>query len=373
MNPQTALYHDEWCYWHTTGEHVLFMPVGGWLQPGMGIGHPESPESKRRIKALLDVSGLTAKLGQQSASPATIEDLLRVHGADYLRKLKEMSDAGGGNGGLDAPFGKGSYEIACLSAGLAKRAVEDVLTGRYRNAYALSRPPGHHCLPNQGMGFCLLANIAIAIEAAKANHGVEKVAVVDWDVHHGNGTQAIFYERDDVLTISLHQENSYPPKSGPVSERGAGKGVGYNLNIPLLPGSGHAAYLYAMQHLVLPTLQRYQPDLIIIASGLDANRFDPLSRMQLYSESYRQMTQLMMAAADELCHGRLVVIHEGGYAASYVPFCGLAIVETLAGERTEVVDPFLKVIQNSQSNARFEALQRELIDEMAEFLQGAVV
>lgn len=125
-----------------------------------------------------------------------------------------------------------------------------------------------------------------------------------------------------------------------------------------------------MQQIVLPTLQRYQPDLIIIASGLDANRFDPLSRMQLHSDSYRQMTHLMMAAADELCDSRLVVIHEGGYAASYVPFCGLAIVEALSGERTKVVDPFLKAIQNGQPNARFEAFQREIIDEMAAFLHS---
>jgi len=194
---------------------------------------------------------------------------------------RAKSAAGGGQAGADAPFGQGSYEIACLAAGLAMRAVEDVLTGQQQNGYVLGRPPGHHCLPDQGMGFCMLANIAIAIEAAKTKHGVEKVAVVDWDVHHGNGTQHIFYDRADVLTLSLHQENCFPADSGPFHERGEGVGEGYNVNIPLLPGSGHDAYLYALEKIVLPQLRTHQPDLIIVASGLDANGYDPLARMQL--------------------------------------------------------------------------------------------
>ncbi|MEM7127422.1 MAG: class II histone deacetylase [Chloroflexota bacterium] len=365
MIKKTALYFDERCLWHTTGEHVFIMPVGGWLQPLAGNGHPESPESKRRIKALIDVSGLTAQLNVHSAEPVTVDDILRVHTKAYIEELKDKSDSGGGYAGFDAPFGKGSYEIACLSAGLAKSAVDQVLTGRSQNAFSLGRPPGHHCLSDQGMGFCLLANIAIAVEAAKANHGVEKVAVVDWDVHHGNGTQSLFYNRADVLTISLHQENCFPADSGSVNERGAGAGEGYNLNIPLLPGSGHDAYLYAFDRLVLPTLQAYKPDLIVVASGLDANKFDPLSRMQLHSDSYRELTHRILSASDDLCNRRLVVIHEGGYSESYVPFCGLAVVEALSGYRTEVTDPFLKAATASQPNKRFAEFQRQLLDEMA--------
>jgi len=354
MKNQTALYFDERCLWHTTGEHVSFMPVGGWIQPLSSNSHPESPDSKRRIKTLMDVSGLTAHLDVESAEPATLDDLLRVHDAAYLNMLKEKSAAGGGQAGADAPFGQGSYEIACLAAGLAMRAVEDVLTGQQQNGYVLGRPPGHHCLPDQGMGFCMLANIAIAIEAAKTKHGVEKVAVVDWDVHHGNGTQHIFYDRADVLTLSLHQENCFPADSGPFHERGEGVGEGY----------GHDAYLYALEKIVLPQLRTHQPDLIIVASGLDANGYDPLARMQLHSDSYRAMTELMQNAANELCGDRLVMVHEGGYSESYVPFCGLAIVETLAGHATSVRDPFLPAIRSSQPNSRFVAFQRQLLDEM---------
>lgn len=366
MTNKTALYFDERCLWHTTGEHVATMPVGNWIQPSANLGHPESPESKRRIKSLLDVSGLTAQLDQKSADKAPEEDLLRVHEQAYLKKLDGLSQVWGGMAGFSAPFGRGSYEIARLSAGLAKRAVDDVLKGQNPNAYTLSRPPGHHCLRHEGMGFCLLANIAVAIEAAIANHALHKVAVVDWDVHHGNGTQSIFYDRPDVLTISLHQENCFPQDSGAVNERGGEAGEGYNINIPLLPGSGHAAYLYTLERIVIPALESYQPELIVVASGLDGNGFDPLARMQLHSESYRAMTERLVKVANQLCGGRLAVIHEGGYSESYVPFCGLAVVEALSGYRTEVADPFLPAVSGHQPNPRFEAFQNGLIDEIAE-------
>jgi acetoin utilization deacetylase AcuC-like enzyme len=368
MDHTTAFYHDERCLWHTTGEAVLVMPVGGWLQPPAGGGHAESPETKRRFKALLDVSGLGARVAQHSAPEATEEDLLRVHGREYLERFKSASDAGGGEEGLFAPFGPGSYEIAKLSAGLAKRAVSDVLSGAFRNAYSLSRPPGHHCLPDGAMGFCLLANIPIAIEAAKAEHGLEKVAVLDWDVHHGNGTQAIFYDRPDVLTISIHQDNCFPPGSGGAEERGAGAGGGYNVNVPLPPGSGHETYLHAVRRVAVPALERFEPDLVVIASGLDANAADPLARQMLYGDSYREMTRLVMEAAEGLCDGRLVAVHEGGYAESTVPFCGLAVVETLSGVRTAVEDPFEELFAAQQPGERMLHFQRHLIDEMAEVL-----
>jgi acetoin utilization deacetylase AcuC-like enzyme len=362
MDKKTAFLHDELCFWHTTSGNV----GGGWTQPPTGASNSESPESKRRIKALLDVSGLADKLDGRSAAPATKDDLQRIHHPAYLEQFKTLSDIGGGVLGDLASFGRGSYEIACLSAGLAKQAVADVLTGRNKNAFSLSRPPGHHCLPDRGLGFCLLANIPIAIEAAKVNFGIDKVAVVDWDVHHGNGTQTIFYNRSDVLTISLHQENCFPQGSGSTQERGEGQGEGYNYNIPLLPGGGHDVYLYAMEHLVLPALRRYKPDLIIIASGLDANSIDPLGRMLLYSDSYREMTRMMKGVADELCESRLVVVHEGGYSEFYVPFCGLALMEALSDEKTEVEDPLIATTKMQQPEARFNALQKKILDEMAE-------
>jgi acetoin utilization deacetylase AcuC-like enzyme len=365
----TAFYHDERCLWHSTGEAVLFLPVGGWLQPLAGGGHPESPESKRRFKSLMDVSGLSERISLHSAPPATERDLLRVHPASYLERFRELSAGRGGEIGPEALFSHGGFEIATLSAGLAKRAVADVVTGRHRNAYALSRPPGHHCLPDEGMGFCLLANIAIAIESAKAEHGLGRVAVLDWDVHHGNGTQAVYYERDDVLTISIHQENCFPVDSGGTEERGSGTGTGYNMNIPLPPGSGHETYLAAMRDIVLPALRDFTPDLIVVASGLDANIVDPLARQLLYADSFRQMTAMVMEVADKVCEGRVVAVHEGGYAESEVPFCGLAVVETLSGIRTEVVDPFEEVFVAQQPSDRTIAHQLAIVGEIAEELR----
>lgn len=358
MARRTGFFFDERCFWHSGGLHSLIVPVGGWVQPPSAAGHAESPESKRRLKSLMDVSGLSQQLHLASAPAASYEELLRVHPAHYLERFKAMSDAGHGELGEEAPVGPGSYEIACLSAGLAIEAVAAVLRGELDNAYALSRPPGHHCLPDQGMGFCYLANIAIAVEAAKARFGIERVAVLDWDVHHGNGTQAIFYERDDVLTLSLHQANCFPTDSGFIEERGRGAGLGYNLNVPLYPGSGHAAYLYAMEHLIVPKLTAFKPQLIIVACGYDASAVDPLARMQLHSESFRALTERLLQAAQQLCEGRLVMVHEGGYAESYVPFCGHALIEALADVRTEVRDPFLEMIVAQQPDAAFQAFQQ---------------
>jgi len=197
----TGFYTDERCFWHSVGLQALFLPVGGWVQPPSGAAGADTPDSKRRLLSLVQASGLIEKLAVASAPPVTREDMLRVHTSDYFERFKATSDAGGGDLGGFAPFSRGGYEIAALSAGLAKAVRHDVLSGRHANAYALCRPAGHHCLPGGSMGFCLLCNIPIALEAARAKYGPLRIAVVDWDVHHGNGTQAVYYDRDDTLTI----------------------------------------------------------------------------------------------------------------------------------------------------------------------------
>lgn len=360
----TGLCFDERTLWHTAGQHALVMPVGGWVQPPSGASHAESPETKRRFKSLMDVSGLTAKLDCVSAEPASLDEMLAIHDRSYLAEFERLSKDNGGELGFVAPFGKGSYDYAALSAGLARHAVDQVLTGKWKNAYSISRPPGHHCLAHQSMGFCFLANIPIAIEAARRRHGLGKVAVVDWDVHHGNGTQSIYYERADTLTISLHQYACFPPGQGMADERGTGRGEGANINVPMLPGGGHKAYLAAIEMIVQPALARFKPDLIVIASGLDANGFDPLSRMQAHSETFRAMTKMLMQSAETLCGGRLVAVHEGGYSEAVVPFCGHAVVEELSGHRTEVVDPFLPLLLGQQPPEEFDALEMQRLGAM---------
>ncbi len=362
---QTHYYTDERTFWHCTGVQSLFIPIGGWMEPPSGSYGADTPASKRRIINLIRASGLDQHLSVRSAEPAGREDLLRVHPASYLDEFKALSDANGGELGTFAPFSKGAYEIAGVSAGLAIAALEAVVSGEAANAYALCRPAGHHCLANEPMGFCLLANIPIAIEAVKGRHGVGKVAVVDWDVHHGNGTQSIYYGRGDVLTISLHQDRCFPAGYSGAEDRGEGAGTGCNLNIPLPAGSGHDCYLHAMERLVMPALEAHRPELIVVASGLDANGLDPLARQLLHSDSYRAMTRMMMDAASQLCEGRLALVHEGGYAEAYVPFCGQAIVEALSGVNAIVEDPALGFIGAQQPDERALNFQKAWVDDLA--------
>ena len=366
----TGFFWDERCFWHAGGNYAFMLPIGGLVQPMATGGLPENPETKRRLKNLMDVTGLSRELDLRSAPEASREDLLRVHPASYLDEFKRLSDTGGGELGRRTPFAAGGYEIAALSAGLSVTAVEAVQTGQMQNAYALSRPPGHHCLPDFPNGFCLLANIAVAIEAAKARHGLGRVAVIDWDVHHGNGTEAIFYDRSDVLTISLHQEGNYPLDSGEIEARGQGDGLGYNMNVPLPAGAGHTAYLACMDEIVIPALDRFQPEMIIVACGYDASAVDPLARMQATADTYRQMTLRVKAAAERLCGGKLVLVHEGGYSEAYVPFCGHATIAALCGSTITAPDPFEEPFRVRQPSARFDGFLREVIRDAAAQLLG---
>ena len=359
----TGFFADERCFWHGGGNYAFTMPAGGLVQPGGGL--PENPETKRRLKNLLEVTGLIGALEVRSAEAASHAALLRVHPESYLKRFKEMSDRGGGEIGLRAPFGAGGYEIAALSAGLVMAALDAVLAGKLSNAYALARPPGHHCLPDFPNGFCLLANIAIAVEAALAEKRAGRVAVIDWDVHHGNGTEAIFYHRADVLTISLHQERNYPLDSGGAEARGEGAGLGYNMNVPLPPGTGHAGYIEAMERLVLPALTRFQPDAIVVACGYDAAAIDPLGRMLASAETFRAMTALVKSAAETLCGGRLVLAHEGGYSEVYVPFCGHAAIAELAASAITAPDPFAETFAARQPGPASQAFVSGLIADLA--------
>lgn len=357
---RTAFLSDEKCFWHAGGNYAMLAPVGGHVQPMVSGGLPEAPETKRRLKNLIDVTGLSKELSMITAPPATMSDLLRVHPQAYLTNFKELSDNNGGELGLRTPFGAGGFEIASLSAGLVVAAVEKVLTGEYVNAYALSRPPGHHCLPDWPNGFCLLANVAIAIEVAIAKGLASKIAVVDWDVHHGNGTEAIFYDRADVLTISIHQERCYPLDTGNIESTGKGDGLGVNMNIPLPPGCGDFAYTETIKKLVIPKLRQFEPDLVVVACGFDAANYDPLSRMMCTKETFRTMTRQLM----EFTGGKLVAAHEGGYSEMYVPFCGHAMLEQMCGSSITASDPVTERAVGQQPNERVCQFHTALIDDM---------
>jgi acetoin utilization deacetylase AcuC-like enzyme len=361
----TGLVWHERMMWHDTGSGAAELPSGGWLEPHV---HVESPDTKRRLKNLLDATGLTDGLTLLRARPATVEELCRVHDRAHVDRVAALSAGRGGDAGSEAPFGNGSYEIALLAAGGVIGAVDATLEGAVDNAYALVRPPGHHAVPEQGMGFCLFANVAVAVRHAQETRSVGRVAVVDWDVHHGNGTQAIFWDDPSVLAISLHQDGLYPLRSGTLDETGGGQGQGATLNVPLPAGSGRGAYLAALDRVVVPALERFRPELIVIACGFDAGALDPLGRMLLSASAFGEMTGRLLDAAARLCAGRLIAAHEGGYSAGHVPFCGLAVIEKLSGLSAGIEDPFAYLDQ--VAGQELQPHQREAVEASARLVEG---
>src|SRR5438270_2238099 len=327
--------------WHDTGTGAWVMPASLTVQP---LAHIESAEGKRRIRNLVEVSGLMDQLVQLKPRPATEDEILRLHTKEYVERIKKLSAEAGGEAGEETPFGRGSYEIALLAAGGCITAVDSVLDGKVDNAYALVRPPGHHAERDQGRGFCIFGNTALAAMHARQARGLSRVAIVDWDVHHGNGTEHAFYEDPSVLTISIHQDNNFPAHSGAITDVRSGAGEGANINVPLPAGSGVGAYVATLERVVAPALRAFRPELVLVASGLDASAMDPLASMMMTSEGYRALTRIMLAAAGEVCGGRLVACHEGGYSPAYVPYCGLAIMEEMAGVRTGLEDPLLGLL-----------------------------
>lgn len=351
------VWHERYM-WHDNGSAVVGIPSAGRLQPDT---HVENAETKRRLKNLLDGYGITPQLLALEAEPVEMETLSRVHTREHIERVRALSAGAGGDSGEFAIAGPGSYEIALLSAGGVLRAMRAVLDGECDNAYALCRPPGHHAEPNRSMGFCLFNNTAVAIEQLRAEGKVRRVAVVDWDVHHGNGTEEAFIENPDVLTISLHQDGLYPCNRGG-SEVIGGKGAeGCNLNVPLPAGCGRGAYQYAFEQLVIPALQTFRPELIVINCGYDASGFDPMGRMALSSASFAWMAEQLLEQARELCGGRLVAVHEGGYSAAYVPFCGAAVIQVLSGIQPAIEDPLMEVLEWQPAQA-LSADQRSCID-----------
>ncbi len=337
-SPSTGFVVDERCFWHDPGNYALMLKPGGFIEPYNR--HIENADPKRRFHNLLNVSGLLGQLSAITAREATAQELLSLHTAEHVAHVAAVAQAGGGELGVGAPISSNGYDLARLSAGCALAAVDAVMQGTVQHAYALTRPPGHHAEPGRSMGFCVFSNAALAAQRAVSVHGLQRVAIVDWDVHYGNGTQACFEQRRDVLAISIHQQAGYLQVSGEADEIGSGAGAGYSLNIALPPGCGDGAYHEAFDRIVLPALEAYRPQLIIVPCGYDAGRFDPLGRMLLDDISFRWMTRAVMDVAARHAQGRLVFTHEGGYCPVSVPFFGLAVVEELSGLTTEVICPF---------------------------------
>jgi acetoin utilization deacetylase AcuC-like enzyme len=270
-------------------------------------GHPERPDRLHRLLEHLAGAGILGMLHRIPARTAQIEDLEAVHSRDYIDWVRRSCETGGGmlDGG-DTYASPASYDVACLAAGSVTGAIDAVLGGAVRAAFCAIRPPGHHAERDQAMGFCLFNNAAVGARYAQRRHGVGRVAILDWDVHHGNGTQHLFEDDSSVLYISLHQYPFYPG-TGAAAERGRGEGEGLTINIPLPAGTGEDEYRSAFVERVVPALREYAPGLLIISAGFDAHRDDPLADMRLTDTSYRELTLLVAGIAP------LVSVLEGGY------------------------------------------------------------
>lgn len=260
MQTRTGFAWDERFMWHNTGKGGGLIEAGGWIEP---YEHNEHPDAKRRIKNLMDASELTERLIPIKSRQATEAELGYFHDSKYIAHIREGSKGVGGIAGPFAPFGTDSFEIASRAAGALMETVDHVLDGRVDNAYALLRPPGHHAMPDMGIGGCIFNNIVIAAHHARRVRQVPRVAILDYDVHQGNGAQHAFYSDPSVLTISVHQRGWYALK-GEISERGEGAGEGTNINVPLPGGSGDGAYIATFERVVIPALRQFKPDLIQI-------------------------------------------------------------------------------------------------------------
>jgi acetoin utilization deacetylase AcuC-like enzyme len=291
-------------------------------------GHPERPE---RILAIERELESRQWLGYERAeAPAVTRAVLEaVHPPDYVDAIAALSERGGGMLDADTVASRGSFEAALHAAGGAVRAVDALLGEEATTAFCAMRPPGHHAEPARAMGFCLFNNVAIAARHALDGHEAERVLVLDWDVHHGNGTNDIFYTSAQVLYTSIHQSPLYPG-TGALAESGAGDGEGFTVNLPVPEGSGHEDWLSLVQHVVVPIARAYEPNLVLISAGFDAHRDDPLASCLLTEDTYAAMAAALRAVADEL-RAPLGVVLEGGYDLGALARSTAATMEAAKG------------------------------------------
>ncbi len=294
MNDAGILYADPCFLRHETGSH------------------PESAERLRAVYAHLESTSLIERFDQGQIRTAAADEISRVHEPEYIRQVERWSAAGGGQVESDTVMSGDSYEIACKAAGSAIDAVEQVVGGKYRRALCLIRPPGHHALREAPMGFCLFNNVAVAARHAVDRLGLSRVLIVDWDVHHGNGTQDAFYEDGKVFFFSSHRSPFYPG-TGAAEETGAGQGLGATFNLPLRFGISRQEFRQRFQSMLEQAAARANPELVFISAGFDAHRADPIGSLGLESEDFSDLTRLVVQCADQYCGGKVVSLLEGGY------------------------------------------------------------
>lgn len=302
--------------------------------------HPERPERIEAIVAALQEAGWWQAYPKLPPLEIPLERLHAVHAPAYLQLLEMASRRGAGHLDADTYVRPASWRLALDAAGGAAAVALAVWQGEARRGFALCRPPGHHALRGQGMGFCLLNNVALAAESLLRQGGAQKLAIVDLDLHHGNGTQDIFWRRGEVFFTSVHQMPLYPG-SGALEERGEGPGEGTTANFPLPPWSGDEAFLALMEELILPLLERFGPEMVLVSYGFDPHWRDPLGNLVLSAQAYGQLIARLAQWADARCEGRMALFLEGGYDLQAAAACSQAVVAALLGQPyTDPLGPF---------------------------------
>jgi acetoin utilization deacetylase AcuC-like enzyme len=274
--------------------------------------HKECPERLKAITAELDRTGLAGKCKHGETRIAAVDELRQIHDGMYIERVARFAKDGGGWIEGDTFMSPDSYSVACRAAGTAIAAVDAVMDGPDKQALCLIRPPGHHALTHDPMGFCLFNNIALAANHAIKHHKLERVLIVDWDVHHGNGTQDVFYDRDDVWFLSVHRSPFYPG-TGKTDETGTGQGLGTKFNLPVRFGTSRKDYFNQFESLLTDAAKKCKPQMILISAGFDAHAQDPIGSLGLETEDFETLTKLIMQVAKSYCSDRIVSCLEGGY------------------------------------------------------------
>lgn len=288
---------------------IVYDPVHSKHDPG---AHVEISDRLEKVISSLKQTRLLSRLTPIASRPATIRELSRVHFPEHIQFIQSIASKGGGAIDPDTILSSGSFEAALYAAGGTIRAMEEVLDGSVDYAFALVRPPGHHATPHQAMGFCLFNNVSIAASHALSRYGLERLAIIDFDVHHGNGTQEVFYYNPQVLYVSVHQDPLFPG-TGHIEETGFGQAAGTKVNIPLPPGCGDAEYQTAFEKIVIPVVERFQPQLILVSAGFDLHWADDISSMYLSTTGIVNLVKILKTLADRVCQNRLAIVLEGGY------------------------------------------------------------
>ena len=339
-------------------------------------GHPECAERMQSAWALLEADGILESLSRLPNSPASLDPILAVHHAAYVEQLQEICQ--GIEGPVDGNDGapswnqtalwldpdtyvlRDTWEASLRAVGGLLQLTNAVMNGEADNGFAMVRPPGHHARPRYAKGFCLFGNVAVAARHAQQRHGAERVLIVDFDVHHGNGTEEMFYDDPTVLFISIHQYPHYP-FSGNMDEVGYGPGEGFNVNVPFPDGVGDAGYLAAFRQLVDPLAREFRPDAIFLSAGFDGHWMDPLSGHRVSVGGYAALVEELLALAGALCGGRLICTLEGGYDLNALPHCILSTLKVLSRNPAGISDPFGAVEGNPRAaDTVISAVKRRL-------------